>query len=290
MKEVGVAATRYEDRYFTVPDGLKLHYRDYPGSAEKPPLLCLPGLTRNSRDFTELAERYSPRFRVLALEFRGRGMSDYDPVPARYVPPTYAQDVIELLEQLAIPQAIFVGTSLGGLVSMAVAVLQPQRIRATILNDVGPVIDNVGVDRIKTYVGSGQRFANWDEAAETIARNTQAFDNYSHDDWVRMAKRNCREEAGEVVFDYDPAIAVPFKSAPSTPTIDLWPFFAALAQKPLLVVRGARSNLLSAETLEEMHKVAPRMRSVIVPGVGHAPDLSEPEAVAAIDEFLDSLD
>ena len=290
MNEVGVAATRYEDRYFTVPDGLKLHYRDYPGSAEKPPLLCLPGLTRNSRDFTELAERYSPRFRVLALEFRGRGMSDYDPVPARYVPPTYAQDVIELLEQLAIPQAIFVGTSLGGLVSMAVAVLQPQRIRATILNDVGPVIDNVGVDRIKTYVGSGQRFANWDEAAETIARNTQAFDNYSHDDWVRMAKRNCREEAGEVVFDYDPAIAVPFKSAPSSPTIDLWPFFAALAQKPLLVVRGARSNLLSAETLEEMHKVAPRMRSVIVPGVGHAPDLSEPEAVAAIDEFLDSLD
>ena len=290
MNEVGVAATRYEDRYFTVPDGLKLHYRDYPGSAEKPPLLCLPGLTRNSRDFTELAERYSPRFRVLALEFRGRGMSDYDPVPARYAPPTYAQDVIELLDQLAIPQAIFVGTSLGGLVSMAVAVLQPQRIRATILNDVGPVIDNVGVDRIKTYVGSGQRFANWDEAAETIARNTQAFDNYSHDDWVRMAKRNCREEAGEVVFDYDPAIAVPFKSAPSTPTIDLWPFFAALAQKPLLVVRGARSDLLSAETLEEMHKVAPGMRSAIVPGVGHAPDLSEPEATAAIDEFLDSID
>jgi len=290
MNEVGVAATRYEDRYFTVPDGLKLHYRDYPGSAEKPPLLCLPGLTRNSRDFTELAERYSPRFRVIALEFRGRGMSDYDPVPARYVPPTYAQDVIELLDQLAIPQAIFVGTSLGGLVSMAVAVLQPQRIRATILNDVGPVIDNVGVDRIKTYVGSGQRFANWDEAAETIARNTQAFDNYSHDDWVRMAKRNCREEAGEVVFDYDPAIAFPFKSAPSTPTIDLWPFFAALAQKPLLVLRGARSDLLSAETLEEMRKVAHGMRSAIVPGVGHAPDLSEPKAVAAIDEFLDSLD
>jgi pimeloyl-ACP methyl ester carboxylesterase len=290
MNEVGVAATRYEDRYFTVPDGLKLHYRDYPGSAEKPPLLCLPGLTRNSRDFTELAERYSPRFRVLALEFRGRGMSDYDPVPARYVPPTYAQDVIELLDQLAVPQAIFVGTSLGGLVSMAVAVLQPQRIRATILNDVGPVINNVGVDRIKTYVGSGQRFANWDEAGETIARNTQAFDNYGHDDWVRMAKRNCREEDGEVVFDYDAAIAVPFKSAPSTPTIDLWPFFAALAQKPLLVVRGARSDLLSAETLEEMRKVAPGMRSAIVPGVGHAPDLSEPEAVAAIDEFLESLD
>jgi len=290
MNDVGVATTLYEDRYFTVPDGLKLHYRDYPGSAERPPLLCLPGLTRNSRDFQELAERYSPRFRVLALEFRGRGMSEYDPVPARYTPPIYAQDVIELLDQLQIPQAVFVGTSLGGLVSMAVALTQPQRIAATILNDVGPVINDVGVDRIKTYVGSGQRFKDWDEAGETIARNTQAFDNYSHDDWVRMAKRNCREENGEIVFDYDPAIAEPFNTAPSTPRIDLWPFFAAVAQKPLLVVRGARSDLLSAETLEKMHEAAPNMRSVVVPGVGHAPDLSEPEAAAAIDAFLSELD
>jgi pimeloyl-ACP methyl ester carboxylesterase len=112
---------RYADRYFTVTDGLKLHYRDYPGGAGKPPLLCLPGLTRNSRDFADLAERCSPRFRVLALEFRGRAMSDYDPVPARYNPLTYAQDVIQLLDQLDIPQAIFVGTSLGGLVTMTVA-------------------------------------------------------------------------------------------------------------------------------------------------------------------------
>src|SRR6185369_13891504 len=133
MNDVGVAATRYEDRFFTVKDGLKLHYRDYPGSADAPPLLCLPGLTRNSRDFAELAERYSPAFRVLALEFRGRGMSEYDPVPARYTPLTYAGDVIELLGQLAIPEAIFVGTSLGGLVTMAVAVMQPQLIAASIL-------------------------------------------------------------------------------------------------------------------------------------------------------------
>ena len=289
MNDVGVAATRYEDRYFTVRDGLKLHYRDYPGDPSKPPLLCLPGLTRNSRDFAELAERYSPRFRVLALEFRGRAMSEYDPVPARYIPPTYAQDVIELLDQLAIQQAIFVGTSLGGLVTMAVAVMQPQRIAAAILNDVGPVINDVGVDRIKTYVGSGQRFANWDEAGETIARNTQAFDNYSHDDWVRMAKRNCREENGEIVFDYDSAIALPFNTAPSTPTVDLWPFFAALAQKPLLIIRGARSDLLSADTLTKMHDAAPDLRSAVVAGVGHAPDLSEFEAATAIEDFLSEL-
>jgi len=280
----------YADRYFTVRDGLKLHYRDYPGDAAKPPLLCLPGLTRNARDFAELAERYAPRFRVLVLEFRGRGLSEYDPVPARYIPPTYAFDVIELLDQLSVEQAIFVGTSLGGLVTMAIAALAPQRIAAAILNDIGPDIDDSGVDRIKSYVGSGTRFNSWDEAAETIARNTQAFENYTHDDWVRMAKRNCREEDGEIVFDYDQAIAQPFNTAGPTPQVDMWPLFAALAQKPLLVIRGARSDLLSADTLAKMHAAAPSMKSALVAGVGHAPDLTEPEAVAAIDAFLDEVE
>jgi len=280
----------YADRYFTVRDGLKLHYRDYPGDAAKPPLLCLPGLTRNARDFAELAERYAPRFRVLVLEFRGRGLSEYDPVPARYIPPTYAFDVIELLDQLSVEQAIFVGTSLGGLVTMAIAALAPQRIAAAILNDIGPDIDDSGVDRIKSYVGSGTRFNSWDEAAETIARNTQAFENYTHDDWVRMAKRNCREDNGEIVFDYDQAIAQPFNTAGPTPQVDMWPLFAALAQKPLLVIRGARSDLLSADTLAKMHAAAPSMKSALVAGVGHAPELSEPEAVAAIDAFLDEVE
>jgi len=279
----------YADRYFTVRDGLKLHYRDYPGDVAKPPLLCLPGLTRNARDFAELAERYSPRFRILVLEFRGRGLSEYDPVPARYIPPTYAFDVVELLDQLSVEQAIFVGTSLGGLVTMAIAALAPQRIAAAILNDIGPDIDDSGVDRIKSYVGSGTRFNSWDEAAETIARNTQAFENYTHDDWVRMAKRNCREDNGEIVFDYDQAIAQPFNTAGPTPQVDMWPLFAALAQKPLLVIRGARSDLLSADTLEKMHAAAPAMKSALVAGVGHAPDLTEPEAVAAIDAFFDEV-
>ncbi len=286
-----LAANRYVDRFFTVRDGLRLHYRDYPGSADKPPLLCLPGLTRNARDFEDFAERYSPRFRVLAIDFRGRSASDYDPVPARYIPPTYAQDVIELLDQLGIPQAIFVGTSLGGLVTMLMAVMAPQRIAAAILNDIGPEIADAGVDRIKSYVGKGQRFKSWDEAAATIAaNNAHAFDTYTHADWVRMAERNCREENGEIVFDYDAAITLPFNAAPANPEFDMWPLFMALAQKPLLVVRGAKSDLLSAEALEKMHAAAPNMKSAVVPGVGHAPDLSEPEAVAAIDAFLDEVE
>jgi pimeloyl-ACP methyl ester carboxylesterase len=283
-------AQRYQDRYFTVRDGLRLHYRDYPGDTAKPPLLCLPGLTRNGRDFAEFAERYSPRFRVLALDFRGRGMSEYDPIPARYIPPTYATDVIELLDQLGISQAIFVGTSLGGLVTMVVAVLAPQRIAAAILNDVGPDLDTTGLDRIRSYVGKGVRFASWDEAARTIAANNESFEYYTHDDWVRVARRNCREENGEIVFDYDMAIAEPFNAAGPAPEIDAWPFFVALAQKPLLLIRGARSDLLSAEALDKMQAAAPGIKSAVVAGVGHAPELNEPEAAAAIDAFLDEVE
>jgi len=289
MNDAGgsVAAERYADCYFTVRDGLRLHYRDYRGSSDKPPLLCLPGLTRNARDFADFAERYSPRFRVIALDFRGRATSDYDPVPARYNPLTYAGDVIELLDHLGIDQAIFVGTSLGGLVTMVVAATAPQRIAAAIINDVGPDVDPAGVNRILTYVGKDVRFSSWDEAADTIAANYGSkFDRFTHSDWVAMAKRNCREENGEIRFDYDMAIAEPFRTAGPVPQVDLWPLFAALGHKPLLVVRGEKSDLLTAETAAKMRAIAPAMKLAVVAGVGHAPELSEPEAVAAIDEFL----
>ena len=161
----------YADRYFTNRDGLRLHYCDYPGSAERPPLLCLPGLTRNSRDFADLAERLSPRFRVLALDFRGRALSDYDPIPARYLPPTYLYDVIELLDELGLSQAVFIGTSLGGLVTMLMAVVAPDRIAASIINDVGPDVNPGGIDRIKTYVGKDVRYKDWDAAADAISAN-----------------------------------------------------------------------------------------------------------------------
>jgi pimeloyl-ACP methyl ester carboxylesterase len=285
-----VASARYEDRHFVVRDGLKLHYRDYAGATDRPPLICLHGLTRNSRDFAELAERYSPHFRTLALDIRGRGASEYDPLPMRYNPLTYAGDVIELLDQLAISEAIFVGTSLGGLVTMTVAAMAPQRIHAAILNDVGPELSNVGLDRIKSYVGHGACFRTWDEAAEAIASNNRHVPaSYTHDDWVQMAQRLCREVDGEMRFDYDMAIALPFETSGPTPTIDMWPLFDALTRKPLLVLRGEISDLLTEAALEKMHAAAPDMKSVKVHGVGHAPELNEPEALAAIDDFLDKL-
>lgn len=290
MNRVADGGADYRDGYLTVRDGLRLHYRDYPGDPEKPPLLCLPGLTRNARDFADFAERRSPRFRSLLLEFRGRGESDRDPQPARYNPLTYAADVIELLDDLHLDRAIFVGTSLGGLVTMTVAALAPQRIAAAILNDVGPELGQAGLDRIQGYVGKDMRFASWEEAAAGIAANqAHAFPKYGLADWLATARRHCRERGGEIVLDYDMAIADVFKTAGPTPKTDMWPLFAALAQKPLLVVRGAKSELLSVEAFEKMRAAAPNARFVEVPDVGHAPMLDEPEAAAAIDDFLRSL-
>jgi pimeloyl-ACP methyl ester carboxylesterase len=285
--EGSIANAGYGDCYLVVRDGLKLHYRDYPGASDRPPILCLHGLTRNSRDFADFAKRYSPAFRILALEFRGRADSDYDPLPMRYNPLTYAGDVLELLDQLSLDRAIFVGTSLGGLVTMTIAAMAPQRIAGTILNDIGPDVDPGGIDRILTYVGKDRRFRSWDEAADAIASNYgAAFDRYTHDDWVKMAKRNCREVDGEIRFDYDMAIAEPFRTTGPTPHVDLWPLFAVLASKPLLVVRGAKSDLLTADTVGKMREIASDAKFAVVDGVGHAPELNEPEAVAAIDAFL----
>ena len=287
MNERELGARAFGDSYFEVPDGLRLHYRDYPGASDKPPLLCLHGLTRNARDFEHFAERYSPQFRVLVLEFRGRGLSDYDPQPSRYSPLTYCADVQHFLDHVGAPHAIFVGTSLGGLVTMSMAVLGPQRIAASILNDVGPELGQGGLDRIQAYVGRGERFKSWEEAAASIAGNqASAFPNYGDEDWLAAARRNCREDSGEILFDYDVAIAAAFQNAGPTPKIDMWPLFHALAAKPLLVVRGALSELLSASTARKMREAAPDACFVEVPDVGHAPMLDEPEAVAAIDSFL----
>ena len=290
MSENAGAEARFKDGYFEVSDGLKLHYRDYRGSDDRPPLLCLHGLTRNARDFAHFAELHSPEFRVIVLEFRGRGLSDPDPQPMRYNPLTYAGDVLQLLDHLQLPQAVFVGTSLGGIVTMAIAGIAPQRIAAAILNDVGPELGQVGIDRIMTYLGKDRRFQNWDDAAAALSISQgPSFPDNTHQDWLRMARRNCRERDGEIVFDYDMAIAEPFRTGGSVPKVDMWPLFLALAQKPLLVIRGEISELLSTETLDRMKEAAPAAGFAVVPGIGHAPELSESEAAAAIDAFLANL-
>lgn len=282
----------FSDGYFTVRDGLRLHYRDYPGPLDGPPLLCLPGLTRNARDFADFAKSRSPRFRVLALDFRGRGESGRDPLPERYLPLTYAHDTIALLDHVGVADAVFVGTSLGGLVAMLVAVLDEDRIAASIVNDVGPELEEAGLERIRGYVGGAATgFASWAEAAAAIRSNQRALPaSWGGQEWEAMARRMMSEhEDGSVRFDYDPAIAEPFRNVTTSNKADMWPMFDALARQPVLVVRGEHSDLLGADALAAMERRSANVTTVTVPGYGHAPDLVEPESVAAIDRFLAAL-
>lgn len=279
----------WNDEYWTSRDGLKLHYRDYPGPGDRPPVLCLHGLTRNARDFEALADRLSGEWRVIVPDFRGRGLSEHDPVTSRYVPPTYAADVLQLLDGLGIAEAVFVGTSLGGIVTMIVAGFAPQRIAGAVLNDVGPALEKAGLDRIRSYVGHPHAFTDWDEATDKLAaRHAEAHPAYHRGDWLRYAKRVAHETERGIEFDYDMAIAEPFNAMDekTAAAADAWPLFVGLTGKPLLILRGEHSDLFSAETAEKMRDAIPGAELAIVPDVGHAPDLAEPESAAAIDRLL----
>ena len=280
----------WADRYWTSRDGLKLHYRDYDGPAGRPPLLMLHGLTRNARDFENVAERYAGDWRVLAVDFRGRGMSEWDSDSSHYNPPIYAADVLQLLDELGIEQALFMGTSLGGLVTMIIATVAPQRIAGALLNDVGPELDLSGIDRIKSYVGKQVLFRDWDDAADRLQQRAgDVYPAYDHAAWVRFAKRACRQTEGGVEFDYDMKIAEPFEAGNTGEIKDAWPYYRALGDRPVLVLRGEHSDLLPGPAADRMAKEIPDVEVVIVKGVGHAPDLDEPEAVAAIDRLLERV-
>ena len=280
----------WTDRYWNSPDGLRLHYRDYMGPHEKPPILCIPGLTRNARDFEAVAERYAGVWRVIVVDLRGRGMSDHDPDSSRYAPPVYAADLLKLLDQLGIADAVFIGTSLGGIVTMLMAATDTDRIAGALLNDVGPEIDPAGLDRIATYVGKDTRFSGWDEAIDIMAeRNHDIYPRWSRSDWTRFVHRICHEEGGQVRFSYDPRIVDNFVAAREAEPVDAWPLFRALEGRPVTILRGELSDLLSSETARRMAEAIPDAELVMVPAVGHAPALDEPEAVAALDRLLDRV-
>jgi pimeloyl-ACP methyl ester carboxylesterase len=282
---------KWTDRSFNSADGLRLHYRDYDGPHDQPPILCLPGLTRNARDFEPVADRFAGDWRILMLEFRGRGMSEYDPDPANYRPTTYAADVRKMLDQLGIADAVFFGTSLGGIVTMLLASTDSERIAGTLLNDVGPEVGTVGIDRIATYVGKDVIFSSWDEAAVQLReRNVELFPRWVEEDWDRFARRICREEGNQVRFDSDMKIADNFRLAAETPAIDAWPAYRALGGRPVTILRGELSELLTQETAEKMAGQLPDdAELVIVPDVGHTPNLEEPESVAAMTRLLDRV-
>ncbi|MEG3167552.1 alpha/beta hydrolase [Sphingomonas sp. LB3N6] len=283
----------YENLYWSSGDGLKLHARDYPGGAEgQPPILCMPGLTRNARDFDALAARLAGRWRVIAIDFRGRGESAYAKDPTSYVPTTYVEDVEALLTEQAIDRYIAFGTSLGGIVTMLMAGLMagPSRGRmlGALLNDVGPEIDAQGLSRIRGYVGKASVFPTWMHAARCVAENNDdVYPDFAIEDWLAMAKRLYRlNSSGRIVLDYDVKIAEPFRVPGNEAGPDMWQALGSLRDVPTLIVRGGRSDLLSAATAERMAASLDQVELVTVPGVGHAPTLTETIVQAPIDRLL----
>ena len=282
----------FTDRRWT-SDELSLYARDYAGAegAARLPVIAIHGLTRNSADFGTVAPLIAATGRrVLALDVRGRGRSDRAADPMTYQPPVYAKDVLALLDQAGVGRAVFLGTSMGGLITMALTAMAPDRVAAAILNDIGPEVAPEGLARIASYTGQTVEIRSWDDAADYARRtNGAALPHYGPDDWMTFARRVFREGPdGVPVLDYDPDITVPMRAAGKDALVpDLWPAFRNLAEgRRLLLVRGATSDLLSSDIAGRMRDAAPHMDFVEVPGVGHAPMLDEPAARDAILEFL----
>ena len=286
----------FSDRRWT-SDRLSLYARDYPG-AEGParlPVIAIHGLTRNSADFGTIAPLIAATGRrVLALDVRGRGRSNRATDPMTYQPPVYAKDVLALMDQAGIGRAVFLGTSMGGLITMALTAMAPDRVAAAILNDIGPEVAPEGLARIAAYTGQKVEIRTWDDAADYARRtNGAALPHYEPADWMAFARRVFREGPdGIPVLGYDPDITVPMRAAGDSALVpDLWPAFRNLADgRELMLVRGATSDLLSPDIASRMREAAPYMTFVEVPGVGHAPMLDEPAARDSIVGFLARVD
>lgn len=282
----------YKDGYWWSNDGLRLHYRDYAGPSDRPPILCFHGLTRNARDFEAVANRLAGKWRVICPEMRGRAESAYSKDPMTYVPLTYLQDIERLFVDLAISRFVAFGTSLGGIITMLLAATRPGRIAGALLNDVGPALEKAGLDRIKGYVGTGGSYPTWIHAARGLAEsNGEVYPAYRLEDWLGMAKRLYRlTSGGRIVLDYDMRIAEPLRLPGGEAGVDLWPTLDALKEVPVLLVRGALSDLFSERTALQMLEKLNHGALVTVPRVGHAPTLDEPEAVAGIDGLLERVE
>ncbi len=286
----------FTDRFWESPDGLKLHFRDYPANADiaadRPPVICLPGLTRNARDFDGVASRIAGEWRVICIDNRGRAQSEYAKDSATYNPLTYVGDLLALLAQEKIDRFVAIGTSLGGLMTMLLAATSPERIAGALLNDIGPELDPAGIARISGYVGQGRSFPTWMHAARALSDgNGDFFPDFETADWLTMAKRNmCLTSNGRIGFDYDMKIAEPFAADENNAAPpDLWPAYEALAGRPVTILRGELSDLFSQATFEEMQRRILDAEGVTVPRVGHAPFLEETASQAAIDRLLERV-
>lgn len=282
----------YRESYFSSHDGLRLYYRDYGDRhSARTPLLCLSGLTRNSNDFHEFALRHAPMRRVICLDYRGRGRSAHDPDPMHYEVPTYLDDIQHLLAVAHIRRVIVAGTSLGGIIAMALGAAIPTLLAGVILNDIGPDVKEDGRQRIAAYVGQAVRVPDWDAAVAHLRKGyAQAFPVLDDAGWRRIARGTFAESAASgLALAYDLNISVALREQAKTPLPDLWPLFRSLRPLPVLALRGALSDILTSDTFIRMKREHAGMIAVTVPDVGHVPMLDEPAAETAIDAFLADL-
>jgi len=284
----------YRDIYFTARDGLRLHGRHYPAAhrdgVERRPVLCLPGLTRNGRDFHVLAENLSQRTDgprdVYTFDYRGRGLSESDPDWRNYSVPLEMLDALDFIVVTGISKPAIIGTSRGGLIAMVMAAAQPRSLGPVVLNDIGPVIEQKGLGRISAYVGRIPLPGSWKEAGALVHDlGRRAFPDISPDEWVEVAKQWFNEHKGRPAPGYDPELSHAL-SVLDGPVPKLWPQFEALKRVPVLVLRGQNSDILSAETVEEMGRRHPALSSFVVRGQGHAPLLRDSETIDVIVGFL----
>ncbi len=286
-----MTASGFESRFIRARDGLKLHVRDYAPvkAADTLPVVCLHGLSRSSADFHTLAlalarDEKAPR-RVVSLDYRGRGLSDRDPTWANYDIKVELDDLLQVLPAVGIGEAVFVGTSRGGLITMAMAPVRPAAIRGVVLNDIGPVIDAQGMIRIRSYVGKMPTPRNWDEAAEVLRTvmggQFPAFDDAA---WRGYAERTwTQDKDGRFRPLADPALARTLEQLDlEAPMPVLWPLFEALRHAPVLAIRGERSDLLSDKTLNDMARRHPACETHVVRNEGHAPPLESRDIITRI--------
>lgn len=270
--------------YLSAADGARLFYLD---EGQGLPLLCLSGLTRNVNDFNHLAEQALP-FRMIRMDYRGRGLSDYTGA-ATYTVPQEAEDALRLMDHLGLDRAAILGTSRGGLIAMGLAATSKDRLLGVCLNDVGPEIHRPGLERIFGYVGRNPRARTHGELAAALPRNMPGFANVAPERWLSESSHHYRQTPEGLKIRYDPALRDSFLAAFDGPPVDLWPFFDAMAGLPLATIRGANSDLLSAKTLAEMRRRRPDMIVAEVPDRAHVPFLDEPESLDAIRAFLDAV-
>jgi pimeloyl-ACP methyl ester carboxylesterase len=283
--------------FITAQDGLRLHVCAYGlPAAESLPVVCLPGLTRTAEDFHALASALAsnttrPRY-VVALDYRGRGRSDYDRNPGNYNVAVELADVLTVLTALALGPAVFIGTSRGGILAMLLGAARPSAIRGVILNDIGPVIERDGLARIKSYVGRLPQPATFGHAADILRRLFGAqFPKLSAAEWLALARRSFREQSGQLVSSYDANLAKSLEGIDlSRAPPPLWKEFDALAGVPMLVIRGANSDLLSAETVAAMRARRPDLQSLEVPDQGHPPLLEGAEMISRVGAFVTACD